>query len=169
MVDYMKKLLFLILVLFLVSCSSPEPVVEEPIVKEEPVKEVKVAPEVKEAPVVENEIREGFLELEKYQGSAEEILFEYLDELDDEQFEKTRQRRYMKIHKKYEGLAQIYYPEWQELSNEFLEEEANMIGSVWAEANAGKSQRFEATLHDYRGVIKAKVIVKNDEVSVTIN
>ena len=174
----MRKYLFLVLVIFLIGCTAPEaiepkemPDVKEPV--EEPVEQptpVETAPEdaEPEEPKVDNKLRQGFLDLENYQGSPEDILFEYLQELDEEQLAKTQQRKYMKWEKKYEGQAQIYYPKWQELDKEFLEKEANMIGSVWSEANAGVSQYFEATLYDYRGVIVAKVVVKKGEVKVTV-
>lgn len=182
----MKKLLFLILVIFLIGCSAPDaPIIDEPLVTPEPVevvkepveevieepkkeiKEVAPGPEGK-APQIGNRIPEGFIDLQNYKGTAEEILFKYLDKLDKEQFDNTQQRRYMKIEKPYEGQAKIYYPKWVNVTDEFLEKEANMIGNVWAEANEGKSQYFEATLYDYRGVKVANVIVKNSEVTVAL-
>jgi len=182
----MGKWLFLVLAIFLVSCATQAPIVDEPVAVPEPievpepvevvegpvevVKEpVKAGPEVKEEePEVDNQIPEGFLDLQNYKGTAEEILFDYLREWDKEHYDKTRTKQYMNIEKPYEGLVRIYYAKWVNVSDEFLEKEGTMIGSVWEEANAGKSQYFEAILYDYRGVIVANVIVKNSEVKVIL-
>jgi len=182
----MKRWILLLIVLFVVGCQpaeletapplpdpvepAPEPVVEP--VKPEPVEEpVEPAPKVEEPeeePVHDNKLKEGYVDLENFKGSTEDILFSYLDKLDDEQFKQTQQRRYMKIDKKYEGEVDIYYPKWIETTDEFLTREARMIGNVWEQANAGKSQYFKGTLHDYKGRIVAKVVVKKGEVKATL-
>lgn len=179
----MNKWGFLVLaMILLVGCTAtpeapvePEPVVvPEPVeVVEEPVEPepVKAAPEVEEPEedaVVDNNLPEGYVDLQNYKRAPVEILFDHLEEVDKENYEQTRTKKYMSLEKPYEGKAKIYYAKWVEISDEFLQKEGKMMGDVWAEANAGRIQYFEAVLHDYRGVIIANVIVKNSEVKVTM-
>lgn len=148
------------------SPENPLDEVQEPIEPEET--ETPPAPLNKEP--VQNEIPEGeaFYDLQEYEGSAEEILFHFLDDRNKEYLAKNSQALYMKMDKQYQGKVRIYYPKWVETSDDFFIKESEMIGQVWKQADEGESQYLEATLHNYMGKIAATVKIIDGEVQVEV-